>query len=186
METIVKFGMPEPIIYKDPETLVSVSARVLGTVEVYTQGATEGQARDVIETNVRQAVILGLVKFFDDMSKNSVPFSKTQIHIKDAQKAITASVKNAGYGVGTVIIHSINCDSASQEALNNARLQIFKEETPPQPSIVRMATSATVSAAPYSTVVVGPAATAGPKFCPNCGTPTNGAKFCTNCGNKLI
>lgn len=24
-----------------------------------------------------------------------------------------------------------------------------------------------------------------PKFCPNCGTPTNGMKFCGNCGNKL-
>ena len=27
---------------------------------------------------------------------------------------------------------------------------------------------------------------AAPKFCPNCGTPTNGAKFCSNCGNKLV
>ena len=25
-----------------------------------------------------------------------------------------------------------------------------------------------------------------PKFCPNCGTPTNGVKFCSNCGTKLI
>lgn len=27
---------------------------------------------------------------------------------------------------------------------------------------------------------------AAPKFCPNCGTPTNGAKFCGNCGQKLV
>ena len=27
---------------------------------------------------------------------------------------------------------------------------------------------------------------AAPKFCPNCGTPTNGANFCSNCGNKLV
>lgn len=27
---------------------------------------------------------------------------------------------------------------------------------------------------------------AAPKFCPECGTPTNGAKFCSNCGKKLI
>lgn len=25
-----------------------------------------------------------------------------------------------------------------------------------------------------------------PKFCPNCGTPTNGNRFCGNCGTKLI
>lgn len=25
-----------------------------------------------------------------------------------------------------------------------------------------------------------------PKFCPNCGTPTNGNKFCGNCGSKLV
>ena len=24
-----------------------------------------------------------------------------------------------------------------------------------------------------------------PKFCPNCGNPTNGAKFCSNCGQQL-
>lgn len=30
-----------------------------------------------------------------------------------------------------------------------------------------------------------PAASAGAKFCPNCGTPTNGANFCANCGTKL-
>ncbi len=27
---------------------------------------------------------------------------------------------------------------------------------------------------------------AAPKFCPNCGTPTNGAKFCSNCGQQLV
>ncbi len=26
---------------------------------------------------------------------------------------------------------------------------------------------------------------AGPKFCPNCGTPTTGTKFCGNCGSQL-
>ena len=29
------------------------------------------------------------------------------------------------------------------------------------------------------------AAGQGPKFCPNCGTPTNGSRFCGNCGNQL-
>ena len=25
-----------------------------------------------------------------------------------------------------------------------------------------------------------------PRFCPNCGTPTNGANFCGNCGQRLV
>ena len=37
-------------------------------------------------------------------------------------------------------------------------------------------------AAPQQEAPAGP----GPKFCPECGTPTNGAKFCSNCGAKLI
>ncbi|MCR5543745.1 MAG: SPFH domain-containing protein [Eubacterium sp.] len=37
-------------------------------------------------------------------------------------------------------------------------------------------------AAPQQAAPAGP----GPKFCPECGTPTNGAKFCSNCGAKLI
>ena len=30
-----------------------------------------------------------------------------------------------------------------------------------------------------------PAAPAGPKFCPNCGAPTQGGKFCQSCGSQL-
>ena len=36
-----------------------------------------------------------------------------------------------------------------------------------------------------NTGVQGAGGTA-PKFCPNCGTPTNGANFCGNCGQKLV
>lgn len=32
----------------------------------------------------------------------------------------------------------------------------------------------------------GAAAGAGPKFCPDCGTPTGGTKFCGNCGRQLF
>lgn len=55
--------------------------------------------------------------------------------------------------------------------------------------------------APAATPVVTPAAAPGftpsaapaaepqmsevPKFCPNCGSPSNGSKFCQNCGSKL-
>ena len=44
------------------------------------------------------------------------------------------------------------------------------------------------AAAEPSPVSAAPAADPAPvrpKFCPECGTPTNGSKFCPNCGNKL-
>lgn len=44
-----------------------------------------------------------------------------------------------------------------------------------------MRTNGQVNAA----AAAAPQATAGPKFCPNCGAPYEGGKFCQNCGNKL-
>ncbi len=42
------------------------------------------------------------------------------------------------------------------------------------------------SQAPANGAATGAATGAGPKFCPECGTPTNGAKFCPECGTKLV
>ena len=42
------------------------------------------------------------------------------------------------------------------------------------------------SQAPANGAANGAATGAGPKFCPECGTPTNGAKFCPECGTKLV
>ena len=39
--------------------------------------------------------------------------------------------------------------------------------------------------APNQQMQQAPAGGAAPKFCPNCGQPTNGAKFCGNCGQQL-
>lgn len=36
------------------------------------------------------------------------------------------------------------------------------------------------------TAANGAAGATAPKFCPECGTPTNGAKFCPECGKKLV
>lgn len=40
------------------------------------------------------------------------------------------------------------------------------------------------TSAPANTAPTGSGSA--PKFCPNCGTPTNGANFCGNCGNRLV
>ena len=44
--------------------------------------------------------------------------------------------------------------------------------------------ASTQQAAPAQSAPQGSGA--GPKFCPNCGTPTTGSKFCGNCGNQLF
>lgn len=46
--------------------------------------------------------------------------------------------------------------------------------------------SANTSGTANSTDSTGDTEGTAPKFCPECGTPTNGAKFCSNCGKKLI
>ena len=172
METMVKFGTPEPILYKDPDTAVSVSVRALGNAEVYTTAVTEGQTRDVIDSNVKQAAVLGLIKFFDNMSRDLVAYSSIQGYLKDARKCITEAIQNAGYGVEMVDIHSIRCDEESQKAMDSKKRNIYTEAFPPQPTIFSMTD--------------GKSPQTGGRFCPNCGSPTGGAKFCTNCGTKLI
>ncbi|MDR1800069.1 MAG: zinc ribbon domain-containing protein, partial [Bifidobacteriaceae bacterium] len=48
------------------------------------------------------------------------------------------------------------------------------------------AAPAPAPAAPEAAAPAAPAAGAeGPKFCPNCGTPSGGARFCPNCGFQL-
>ena len=44
--------------------------------------------------------------------------------------------------------------------------------------------NALLNYSPAQSSTVAPAAA--PKFCPECGNPTDGGKFCRNCGNKLI
>ena len=39
--------------------------------------------------------------------------------------------------------------------------------------------------APVQPVPAAPQAPAGPKFCPNCGAPSDGGKFCQSCGSRL-
>jgi len=41
------------------------------------------------------------------------------------------------------------------------------------------------TAAPVQPEPAAPQAPAGPKFCPNCGAPTEGGKFCQSCGSQL-
>lgn len=50
----------------------------------------------------------------------------------------------------------------------------------------QMMDSMNTAAQSGSTGNAGATAGGAPKFCPECGTPTNGAKFCSNCGHKLV
>ncbi|MDR0366844.1 MAG: SPFH domain-containing protein [Bifidobacteriaceae bacterium] len=61
---------------------------------------------------------------------------------------------------------------------------------PAAPAAAPTAPAASAAVPPAAAGAAGVAAAAaatgaGPKFCPDCGTPTNGAKFCGNCGRQL-
>ena len=59
-----------------------------------------------------------------------------------------------------------------------------------QQMVNQMNLGGNASAQPWQGAQAGAGASsaggAGPKFCPNCGTPTTGSKFCGNCGYKLL
>ncbi len=63
----------------------------------------------------------------------------------------------------------------ANQMMNNMGMGMNQQQAAPQQA-------APQQAAPQAAPAAGGAI---PKFCPNCGTPTNGAKFCGNCGTQL-
>ena len=99
--------------------------------------------------------------------------SYTQISMVDA----AASGNNgAGSTMGNMAEMMMGATMASQMMNNMNQSGAFgaPQQAAPQ------------QAAPQQAASTGEATGTAPKFCPECGTPTNGAKFCPECGNKLI
>ena len=87
--------------------------------------------------------------------------------LKDAANNPNGAV-NGMMGVGMV-------NMASNGAVNSATAGAFAAQAPgvTQQDLQGAAVTTTASTG------------TSPKFCPECGSPTNGGKFCANCGNKL-
>ncbi len=87
--------------------------------------------------------------------------------LKDAANNPNGAV-NGMMGVGMV-------NMASNGAVNSATAGAFAAQAPgvTQQDLQGAAVTTTASTG------------TSPKFCPECGSPTNGRKFCANCGNKL-
>ena len=64
----------------------------------------------------------------------------------------------------------------ANQMMNNMGMGMNQQQAAPQQAAPQQA--APQAAAPAAGGAI-------PKFCPNCGTPTNGAKFCGNCGTQL-
>ena len=87
--------------------------------------------------------------------------------LKDAANNPNGAV-NGMMGVGMV-------NMASNGAVNSATAGAFAAQAPGVTQQDLQGAAATTTASTGTS----------PKFCPECGSPTNGRKFCANCGNKL-
>ncbi len=87
--------------------------------------------------------------------------------LKDAANNPNGAV-NGMMGVGMV-------NMASNGAVNSATAGAFAAQAPGVTQQDLQGAAATTTASTGTS----------PKFCPECGSPTNGGKFCANCGNKL-
>ncbi len=87
--------------------------------------------------------------------------------LKDAANNPNGAV-NGMMGVGMI-------NMASNGAVNSATAGAFAAQAPGVTQQDLQGAAATTTASTGTS----------PKFCPECGSPTNGRKFCANCGNKL-
>lgn len=108
-------------------------------------------------------------------------------------EASAEALKNAASNEGGTMVGFMGMNMANNAGANmmnavtptESPLKTSEEKVMPEPGTLFEKKEESVVVPTTTEVKEETPVTEGPKYCPNCGTPTNGGNFCGNCGNKL-
>ena len=165
-----KYGMLEVTFFgeyaikiDDPTVLVQNVIGSNAKDTIYYSDILEDQFKTKFIEKLTQAITVV-------MRKHKIPFGDIGMYNTDIAEEMNNLlekdlIEKYGIKISDVAIADINLTDKSMERVSKIEPKEVKEEPAEE--------------------VQEENNTEGPKFCPNCGTPTSGGNFCTNCGNKL-
>lgn len=204
-----KANISTRVMYYDPEYKMHVTLMVAGSVDVSSDSRTGSE--DDIEY-VMTAATTALMEKFAALSQDNVSYKDLMSRNADFAKAVTDGFAGKDITVNSFVLNSVAPDEKTQkiieqreklnafnalseeekrkkmEETNRAAQEYLNRLTPEQRQKAeeeaqkRMQEMAAEREKILAQARAVSGAAAAPKFCTNCGTPSNGGRFCDNCG----
>ena len=206
-EFTIKWGTKGPIMLQAPGLPGGLPIRANGTANVKVSDyatlidkvAGIKDSYSIEDVKLRIITILDqlLMKHISQEGKDMFNLQASAIDIsRGIQEDLDMETSKDGISVTGFSINNFNYPQEVQDAINKNAAQSMVGNVGANMANQMMGQmnnnaamnqqAAPQQAAPQQGTPAQGAGGSAPKFCPECGTPTNGAKFCPECGTKLI
>ena len=202
-EFTVKWGTKNPIAIPAPSLPGGMPIRAFGTFNIKVDDylalidkvAGVKQMYTVDDVRERVVAVLDqlLMKWISKEGKDMFNLQANAYDIssfsypEEVQKMQNKAASQSMVGDMNKYAQMAMADNMSNGKSSNIGVDMMNMQMGLQMGRQMMDSMNSMSSAPQSTGAAQ-SSTSGsaPKFCPECGSPTNGAKFCSNCGHKLV
>jgi len=178
---------------KQMYTVDDVRERVVAVLDQLLMKWISKEGKDMFNLQANAYDISAGIKEDLDMQMIKIGLTITDFNIssfsypEEVQKMQNKAASQSMVGDMNKYAQMAMADNMSNGKSSNIGVDMMNMQMGLQMGRQMMDSMNSMSSAPQSTGAAQ-SSTSGsaPKFCPECGSPTNGAKFCSNCGHKLV
>ena len=178
---------------KQMYTVDDVKQRVVAVLDQLLMKWISKEGKDMFNLQVNAFEISSGIREDLDMQMIKIGLTITDFNIssfsypEEVQKMQNKAASQSMVGDMNKYAQMAMADNMSNGKSSNIGVDMMNMQMGLQMGRQMMDSMNSMSSAPQSTGAAQ-SSTSGsaPKFCPECGSPTNGAKFCSNCGHKLV